>query len=265
MITKARMSSDPLPGEGCPPLEPADAARSGLGHFATFSGGLDLVRQEVIEEVIARHWNTIKIKKHGTAIKNLPHIFETTLRISNEKGFQAMSMRDLSQETGLSMGALYAYFSGKDELLTMLQETGRAITRRVLEDSLLGVHDPVERLRTAIRTHVFLSEAMQPWFFFSYMEARHLTYEEKGQAKAGELETERLLAVILDQGCEAGVFKEMDSHLAAALIKAMVQDWYLKRWKYTRRRVTVDQYANFVIEFVDSFCLNPSASQTNQV
>ena len=260
---KAKMSGNPIPGEVLSPPDPAETARAGIFNIQTFFGEVDLARREVIGEVIARHWNTIKIKKHQTAVRNLPHIFETTLRIGNEKGFQAMSMRDLSQESGLSMGALYAYFSGKDELLAMLQETGRGITRRVLEDGLRGVSDPVDRLRTAIRTHVFLSEVMQPWFFFSYMEARHLTYEEKGKAKAGELETERLLAVLLDQGREAGVFRDMDSDLTAALIKAMIQDWYLKRWKYTRRRVSVDQYADFVIEFVDSFCLNPSASQNN--
>ena len=257
------MSNNPLSGEGFSPPDPSETAGAAVSGFQALSGALDLIRQEVITEIIARHWHTIKIKKLQTAIRKLPHIFETALRISNEKGFKAMSMRDLSQESGLSMGALYAYFSGKDELLAMLQETGRVITRRVLEDGLEGVHGPARRLRTAIRTHVFLSEAMQPWFFFSYMEARHWTSEEKGKAKAGELETEKFLAVILDQGREEGIFRDLDSHLTAALIKAMLQDWYLKRWKYARRQVTVDQYADFVIEFVDSFCLNSLASQDN--
>lgn len=35
----------------------------------------------------------------------------------------------------------------------------------------------------------------------------------------------------------------------------MLKDWYLKRRKFARRRVTVDQYAGFVLEFVEAFYL----------
>jgi len=48
-----------------------------------------------------------------------------------------------------------------------------------------------------------------------------------------------------------------DSLLVASVIKAMVQDWYVKRWKYAKRNVTVDQYAKLVVEFVEAFCLTP--------
>jgi hypothetical protein len=32
----------------------------------------------------------------------------------------------------------------------------------------------------------------------------------------------------------------------------MLQDWYLKRWKYARRQISVDDYAEFLIRFVES-------------
>ena len=47
----------------------------------------------------------------------------------------------------------------------------------------------------------------------------------------------------------------MDSRLSAALIKAMLQDWYLKRWKYERRRVTVEQYAASLMDIILSYIL----------
>jgi hypothetical protein len=36
------------------------------------------------------------------------------------------------------------------------------------------------------------------------------------------------------------------------VIKAMLQDWYVKRWKYARRQISVDNYAEFVIGFIES-------------
>jgi hypothetical protein len=43
--------------------------------------------------------------------------------------------------------------------------------------------------------------------------------------------------------------------LSAALIKAMLQDWYLKRWKYERRKVMVEQYGEFLVDLVLSYIL----------
>ena len=41
--------------------------------------------------------------------------------------------------------------------------------------------------------------------------------------------------------------------LVAAAIKPLVQDWYLKRWKYRRRKIAVEAYADFVIAMIDAY------------
>ena len=48
------------------------------------------------------------------------------------------------------------------------------------------------------------------------------------------------------------VFRDDNVVLAAAVIKAILQDWYLKRWKYRSRKVSVDRYADFVIHVAES-------------
>jgi AcrR family transcriptional regulator len=164
-----------------------------------------------------------------------------------------MSMRVLGRETNLSMGALYSYFSSKEELLAILQHQRRAITKRILQEHIDKESDPAARLRAAILTHLYLSEAMQPWFYFSYMEAKNLSKEEQALAVASELYTEQIFADILIQGQASGFFLPRDPQLTASVIKAMVQDWYLKRSKYARRKISVDQYARFILEFVASF------------
>ena len=167
-----------------------------------------------------------------------------------------MSMRDLSREANLSMGALYSYFASKEELVAMLQNQRRSVTKRILDERISRESRPSARLRAAILTHLYLSEAMQPWFFFSYMEAKNLSQKEQDLAVASELYTEKLLADILNQGQTQGAFELRDPLLTASVIKAMLQDWYLKRRKYAKRRVSVDQYARFVLEFVEAFIRN---------
>ncbi|MFH1137912.1 MAG: TetR/AcrR family transcriptional regulator [Pseudomonadota bacterium] len=225
--------------------------------FKDFTRIVDISRDDIYREVAEEHSRSIKIKKEKTLEKNLGAIFDAALRVSNVRGFTAMSMRDLSREAGLSMGALYAYFSSKEELLEMLLQTGRAIIWRVLNERLAQVADPRAKLRTAMETHLYLSEALQPWFYFSYMEARHLSERQKEAAKAAELETETLFADIIEEGNGRGRFSSPDARLSAALIKAVLQDWYVKRWKYAKRKVSVDRYAGFVIDFVEASLLTP--------
>ncbi len=212
--------------------------------------------EDICRDIFQDNRESIKIKKEPVGIKNLTTIFQATLKLGNEKGFQAMSLRDLCRETGLSMGALYSYFSSKDELLSIIQDQGRRITAKILSDHIKRESHPWEQMKAVIRAHLYLSEVLQGWFFFSYMETRFFRKEEHKKAIASELYTEQLFGDILEEGKRQGVFSVENSILTASVIKAMLQDWYLKRWKYSRRNISVDAYADFVISFVGRFVMS---------
>ncbi|HDI59667.1 MAG TPA: TetR/AcrR family transcriptional regulator [Desulfobacteraceae bacterium] len=221
--------------------------------YRDFKKSVDQAKSDLYRETLARHPEAVRVKKEATAVRNLERIFAAALKVANEKGFAAMTLRDLSAATGMSMGALYAYFSSKEELLAMLQEQHRSVTRRILEQALDRRRDPMERLRAAVRIHLYLSEAMQPWFFFAYMEARHLPAAERKKSMESELATEKLFEDLMTEAVAAGALAPRDCRMAASLTKAMVQDWYLKRWKHAGRRITVDQYADAVLDAVESY------------
>ncbi|MGB1582139.1 MAG: TetR/AcrR family transcriptional regulator, partial [Nevskiales bacterium] len=119
-----------------------------------------------------------------------------------------------------------------------------------------GIRDPRLRLQHAIRSHLFLSEILRAWFYFSYMEARHLSPEEKRRAVAAEHDTEKLFRELIEAGQQSGVFRNCDSRMAAALLKPLLQDWYLKRSKYRSREISVEQYADSVIELIENHLID---------
>jgi AcrR family transcriptional regulator len=225
--------------------------------FDRFQKQVMVSMEDICRDIFYKNRKTIKIKKEAVGIKNLATIFKATLTLSNEKGFQAMSLRDLCRETGLSMGALYSYFSSKEELLEIIQEQGRSIAFKVLTQHVEKTDGALDKLDTAIRIHLYLSEVLQDWFFFSYMETRYFRKEEHKRAITSELYTEQLFCDILEQGKKEGVFQVASSVLTASVIKAMLQDWYLKRWKYSRRNISIDTYADFVLGLVKQF-IQPS-------
>jgi len=223
--------------------------------FNVFKNRVNMSKENMYWEFFQENRDRIKIKKEPVAVKNLIKISEATLSLSNEKGFSAMSMRDLSARAGLSMGALYSYFSNKDELLDMIQRQSLRVAARVLVDQLTGIDDPLHKLKQAIYAHLYLSEIMHPWFYFSYMEAKNLTKQVQKKAIGLELFTEKIFIDIIEQGKQDRTFKDVNKALVAAMIKAILQDWYLKRWKYEMRNISVEQYAGFLIDLVESYLL----------
>ena len=223
--------------------------------FVVFKNLVNMSKEDMYREFFQENRDRIKIKKAPVAVKNLIKISEATLSLSNKKGFSAMSMRDLSAKAGLSMGALYSYFSSKDELLDMIQQQSMRVVAKVLVDQLTGIDGPHLKLKQAIYTHLYLSEIMHPWFYFSYMEAKNLTKQVQKKAIDLELFTEKIFIDIIEHGRRDGTFRDVNKELVAAMIKAMLQDWYLKKWKYEMRNISVDKYAGFLIDLVDSYLL----------
>lgn len=221
--------------------------------YEEFKSVVHLSKREICKEIFAENKDGIKVKKQDRVIKNLGKIFEATLVLSNKKGFHAMSLRDLSTTSGLSMGALYSYFSSKEELLRMIQDQGRRITTRILAQYIAQAKTPGQMLEAAIVIHLYLSEVLQPWFYFSYMEAKNLSKKAQKEAITSELATEQLIADIIRDGQKQKLFAYTDADMTAAVIKAMLADWYLKKWKYQARDVSVETYAGIVVDWVFAY------------
>ncbi|AWK88419.1 TetR/AcrR family transcriptional regulator [Azospirillum thermophilum] len=228
-----------------------------MASLREFQDRYDLSMEALCRRILDRHQATIRVRKPAVAVANLARIIETTLTLANRKGFHSTSLRDLAEQSGLSMGALYAYFDSKDTLLLMILGQVVGAVEEVLERPPAGsapdpAADPVTRLRWLVETHVYLTETMHPWFVFAYMEAKAFPREGRDLAVASELATERLIADTLAAGVRAGRFRVDDATMTAALIKPLLQDWYVKRAKHRRRGLTPERYARAVTAFVET-------------
>jgi TetR/AcrR family transcriptional regulator, cholesterol catabolism regulator len=228
--------------------------------FQQFCTQHDLSTQTLATQIIRRHQDTIKVKKADVATRSLHRILDSALALSNKTGFHAMSLRDLSEHSEVSMGALYSYFDSKETLLAMILHTvAEAVENMLVRPLSTAEGSPAERLRWLLARHIHLTEAMRPWFFFVYMEAKAFTQDAKASARSHERRTEALIEDILREGHKSGAFELDDEVMTATLIKPLLQDWYVKRAKYRRRGVTPDQFAQSIIKFVESAILMSTA------
>lgn len=224
-----------------------------IADFESFKIELSLSKIEICRELYHLNRDMIRIKKEHIAVKNLLRIINSTLRLTSAKGFHAMSLRDLCADSGFSIGGLYAYIRSKEDLVGLIQGHGVLLTRRTMLDYTRDVTAPRDKLLAAVKAHVYLSELMQPWFYFSFMETKSLPDKQKKEAIAIELEVENILCDIIKQGVAAGVFRDINARMLASLCKAMMQDWYLKRRKYSNQGVSATQYAELIGAVLDRY------------
>jgi len=207
---------------------------------------------EICRRMLERNPGTIRVQKERMALPKLIRIVEATLLLSRRQGFHATSLRELASEAGMSMGGLYAYFDSKNSLLRMMITEVASTIVEALNHPPEGVaNDPRAHLHWLIRTHIEVTDKMHAWFTFSYMEARFFAEAERNLAMNGELATEKIFAEALQDGVDKGAFSISDVGLTAALLKPLLQDWYVKHGKYRRRKVSPRQYADAVISLFD--------------
>lgn len=214
----------------------------------SFNEAWTLEGESFWRSVFEMHKHKMEIKNPKIAIGNLEKIFSATFTLANAKGFQAMSLRDLSRETGISMGGLYAYIGSKNDLASLIE----GVLRHTIEQIVggLSAHDlePLQCIRAIVYGEIFAMEKMSSWYYFCFMELKGLPREQQQQTLELELRFEGILMDAVLEGVASGQFFCDQPKLLASQVTAQLQQWHLKQWKFKLRDIGKQEYAQFVFE-----------------
>lgn len=88
-------------------------------------------------------------------------LLETALQFFSERGFKGTSIRDIANALEISVSNIYHYFGSKEGLwLAIMEYSVKSLPLR-LENSLLAVTEPLERLRALVMAHLTVSASQQ--------------------------------------------------------------------------------------------------------
>ena len=212
----------------------------------------DLTADVLCAALFRQFSGSIRVQKEHVAVPNLEKIILAALEIGSRKGFHSTTTRDLAQASGLSMGAIYSYVESKETLLRMILAGVAFAVESAIVPFDDGEHeDPVQRLHGLIRRHIEVTDIMQRWFYFAFLEVKAFDKDARDMALQSELRTEGLLAEAIREGTACGLFVDQPALVLAGLIKPLLQDWYIKRWKFRKRGITSKAYIETVTGFID--------------
>jgi len=181
--------------------------------------------------------------------KTMEAIRSNGLRLIYERGFEAMSLRQLAAEVGIQPGSLYNHISTKQDLLFDLVRGHMEELLLHLDAALQETAPAPSKLRSFIHFHLNYHIKKTKEVFICYSELRSLDPEHYAVIVALRKRYERRLAEILDQGVAEGNFAIQDTKVAAFGILAMLTG--VCTWFRTDGRLTTEQ----LIEIYDDIVL----------
>ncbi|WP_375780911.1 TetR/AcrR family transcriptional regulator [Bradyrhizobium sp. ma5] len=175
------------------------------------------------------------IGSHGPT--TLEAIRKAGVRLIFERGYEAMSLRQLAAEVGIQAGSLYNHISTKQDLLFDLVQEHINDLLRELDLALEGKADPVEKLRAFVAFHVSYHMTRKREVFIANSELRSLEAKNYDAVVALRGAYEQRLAQILTDGVSEGVFEVGDIQVATFAIIALLTGlctWYRPGGRLTR-------------------------------
>jgi len=183
-------------------------------------------------------------------------ILNVAMQVFARKGVVKTKMIDIAEAAGIGKGTIYEYFKSKEEIFTEAYNLIFSSMESSLLESIRSIDDPVEKLdrlvelslqKIIVENAEFIGVMMDFWaegirnkdHQFLDILALHDIYSKY----------RKLIAGILTDGIEQGVFRNVDIHsLSAIMIAAM--DGLLLQWIMDRDLFDMEQVAR---TYLDTF------------
>ena len=178
------------------------------------------------------------------------HIAQSVAPLFVRKGYERTSIREIAEACGMSMGALYYYVGGKEDILQIMMDYDLTLYTRFVKE-IVGSSDslpPREGLKRVLEQYFKASNDSQDLTLFFFQETKCLTPGAREIIKGRERSLVAEFEKLLSRGCETGDFKIGNIRLVANQIVVTGHMWALRRW-LLRDVCTLEEYTRNNTEF----------------
>jgi len=176
-----------------------------------------------------------------------PKISEIALNLFAERGYAAVSMRQIASKVGLQVGALYNYFPDKQTILSEL-------LIHHMENLLQTWHSqklpekPDKLLEFFVDFHIEYHLNRPEEVFIAYMELRNLSPDNFKKIEKLRNKYELILSKILSDGVNKNLFICEETKIASLAIIGMLKE--VNTWYKKDGRISVPEIKNIYQQIV---------------
>ncbi|AXK47018.1 TetR/AcrR family transcriptional regulator [Brachybacterium saurashtrense] len=162
-------------------------------------------------------------------------ILAAAVPLLERRGSHEVSMQSIATAAGVSVGLIYRYFAGKQELV-------RAVTEDVLDDitrrvaAALGPEeDPVRQIAAAFAAYCTVIRDDRQAVMLTYRESHTLDAEGRKVIKELEIRSTAPLRSAVDAAVAQGLLRPLHAELFTYDLVTVAHSWALKNWYFAPR------------------------------
>jgi AcrR family transcriptional regulator len=174
------------------------------------------------------------------------HLVQAATRLFVERGFSNVSVNEIADVAGISIGSVYKYVRTKEDILWLVVDS----LHRHVEDFLMKEPDeqesPSERLRSTFERFLRTVDGMRRDVVSVYREYGHLPPEGQREFMRRERRIVEEFAKIIEAGNQAGEFHCRNPETAALTLLMIGHTWAFKRWMM--KHLSLEDYVQRQLE-----------------
>ena len=203
--------------------------------------------------------NMVMTRKEKEKTRHKTEILNAALNLFSDKGFSNVSMQDIAVKAEFSVGALYNFFAGKEQLFSELMDDCSDKIYQVLCPILDSDRPEDEKIRTFIRANTELLEDNLKFIRLYVSQYGSLTpaptYTKKAEENIHIKLNEKLLNII-KSGIRNKQFRSIDAQTATNALSATLEAFIFKSSE-NFDKVKIEQgLKNIETLFVDNLLKN---------
>ncbi len=163
-------------------------------------------------------------------------ILRAAFNVFARQGFNATKMIDIAREAGMGKGTIYEYFTSKKDIFSALFAFLFQDFDREFQKKLASTSDPIEKIKLIVQIYFvdfinqygdFIKIVMDFWMAEVYRDKAAQAAEGLNLADMYAGYTQ-LIADIISEGMEKGIFRRVDATHYAAMLLAIFDGLYLQ-------------------------------------
>jgi AcrR family transcriptional regulator len=170
------------------------------------------------------------IKSESLVEKRRQQIFEAVVKLFSQKGYHMTTLREISKETGITLGNLYDYISTKGDILHIIQEKATQAVMGAIPKENEGNLDPIEGLKLLINSELDAMNKYQDLVLIIYQESHAMSKEVLYSLLRSERKHVEQYEKLIEEGIRKGCFRPTNVRMMANMIKMLIDTWVIKRW-----------------------------------
>ena len=177
-------------------------------------------------------------------------IFETSMKLFAEKGYDATSIEEITATVGVAKGTLYYHFSSKEEIFNFLIEEGVKLLQNSIDIKTAKLENYIDKLKAIILIEIKIVAKYED--FMTILLSQIYGKEARNQ-KCQKLIYEYINKIekIVEEGIEKGQIKKGNPQAIASEIYGLISSTLVYKLKNQNEIEVIKLYKEFENTLID--------------